>query len=124
MQYQYVGKLYDVSFDRENDTIRLESPEQDIIIPDTMKHSWGMSSRECSESQVREYIDMSINEPETEIVNYIDGETVNRDNLFERLLELFGKHIEASNFRTEEEIKEQILQLIDTNKDIDFKPYG
>lgn len=127
MQYQYVGKLYDVSFDKDangNKWIRLESPEQDIVIQDEMYEDMGIPSHECQEKFLREYIAKEIGNKNFEITNYIDGEPVNRDNLFDRLLDLFGKHIEASDLRTEEEIKEQILQFIDTNKDIDFQSYG
>lgn len=41
---------------------------------------------------------------------------MNRQEYFDRLLEMFEKHIEATDLRTESEIQDSILHFIEENQ--------
>ena len=46
---------------------------------------------------------------------------MNREEYFEQLLEMFEKHIQATDLRSEHEIEEQIFAFIDNNRDVELK---
>lgn len=50
----------------------------------------------------------------------ISLELENRNAVFDRLLELTIRYLEAKDARTEVELKEQIFQLLKDNKDVDY----
>ncbi len=48
------------------------------------------------------------------------NELDNREQVFDRLLELVVKYLDAQDVRSEVEYKEQVLQLLKDNKDVDY----
>lgn len=47
-------------------------------------------------------------------------ELKNREQVFDRLLDLAVKYLESQDTRTEVEYKEQVFQLLKDNKDVDY----
>lgn len=126
MNYTQGKILFDVNLSEvDKFKIRLESQDQDIIIPiPDERHTdecpciqWQIQNR-YTDRDIQRFIRDNIQTGK--IINYIDGDEVNRDNFFEALMDMAVKHIEARDAQSEAEIKEQILEFIATNKDIEF----